>query len=158
MSALQIEIRPFQPKDAGAFRALNEDWITKQFGLEQADRLVLEDPEGRIIGPGGHIFMAFDSQGAVGCCALLAMEPGKFQLAKMTVAESHRGRGIGRKILTYAINEARLLGAKSLFLGSNAKLADAVHLYEAFGFRHLQRHEIPPSPYTRANVFMELAL
>jgi hypothetical protein len=47
---------------------------------------------------------------------------------------------------------------KRLFLGSNSKLGSAVHLYESFGFRHLKPEEIPPSPYARANVFMELDL
>jgi hypothetical protein len=45
-----------------------------------------------------------------------------------------------------------------LFLGSNAKLENAVHLYESIGFRHVPPERIPPMPYTRANVFMEMAL
>ena len=48
--------------------------------------------------------------------------------------------------------------AGSLFLGSNAKLENAVHLYESAGFRHVPREELPPLPYTRADVFMEMAL
>ena len=41
-----------------------------------------------------------------------------------------RGQGIGRLLLEHAIRQARTMGAKSVFLGSNARLVSAVHLYE----------------------------
>ena len=66
--------------------------------------------------------------------------------------------GVGRRLLQYAIAQAKLIGAKSLFLGSNAKLANAVHLYESVGFRDVPPEKIPPMPYLRANVFMEMPL
>ena len=102
--------------------------------------------------------MAFVAEVAVGCCCLIPMEAGVFELAKMTVATPFRGKGIGRKILTYTIDQARSLGARKLFLGSNSRLADAIHLYEAHGFRHLKPEDAPSSPYVRANVFMEMHL
>jgi GNAT superfamily N-acetyltransferase len=74
----------------------------------------------------------------------------------MAVAEEYRGRGVGRKILEYTISQAKALGATSLDLGSNTSLVDAVHLYESCGFRYLPRERVPPSPYARANVFMQL--
>jgi putative acetyltransferase len=45
-----------------------------------------------------------------------------------------------------------------LFLGSNSKLENAVHLYESVGFQHVPPERLPPNPYTRANVFMEMSL
>jgi hypothetical protein len=48
------------------------------------------------------------------------------------------------------------LGAESLYLETNDRLADAIHLYESLGFRHLPPERIVPSPYARANVYMEL--
>ncbi|HEY6376070.1 MAG TPA: GNAT family N-acetyltransferase [Edaphobacter sp.] len=150
-----IELRAYQPEDATAFRELNEAWIKKYFGLEEADREILGDPEGYVIKPGGCIFLAFMDGRAIGCCALIAMGPGVFEVAKMAVEERYRGRGVGRKVLAYTIEQARELGATVLYLETNRKLANAIHLYEALGFKHL-----PPkqSPYVRANVFMELRL
>lgn len=58
----------------------------------------------------------------------------------------------------HAIDQARRIGAKSLFLGSNSRLKSAVHLYESVGFRHVPPESMPPMPYSRANVFMELPL
>jgi putative acetyltransferase len=79
-----------------------------------------------------------------------------FEVAKMTVAEAYRGMGIGRKMLAYTISQGNALGAETLYLETNAKLVDAIHLYESLGFRHLSPESVAPSPYSRANVFMEL--
>lgn len=152
----EVELRPFRMEDADAFRELNEDWIGKHFKIEAKDREMLEDPDGHILQLGGHIFMAFVDGTAVGCCALLRMMPGRFEVAKMTVAEGYRGLGIGRKVLAYTIEQGRALGAESLYLETNDKLHDAIHLYEALGFRHLPAERVIPSPYLRANVYMEL--
>jgi putative acetyltransferase len=38
------------------------------------------------------------------------------------------------------------------------RLADAIHLYESVGFRHVPPASLPPNPYTRANVFMRMTL
>jgi hypothetical protein len=35
MQVPKITLRPFQPEDLVAFRELNEQWITKYFGLAQ---------------------------------------------------------------------------------------------------------------------------
>ena len=153
-----ILIRSFQPSDAAAFRELNEHWIEKWFGLEDVDRKLLNDPENNVLRTGGHIFIAVSDGRPVGCCALLAEKPGVYELGKMAVAEEYRGRGIGRQILEYVIEQARVLGARSLVLASNSILANAIHLYESLGFRHLPPERIPPSPYARTNVFMEIEL
>jgi N-acetylglutamate synthase-like GNAT family acetyltransferase len=118
----------------------------------------LGNPEASVLQPGGHIFMAFDGEQPVGCCALLAVDSGRFELGKMAVSPNYRGRGIGRSILEYTIAQAKTLGAKALHLASNTSLPDAIHLYESFGFRHVPREQIPHSPYSRSNVFMYLQL
>ena len=151
-----VEIRPYRAGDGVAFRELNEAWIGKNFGIEEKDRSTLGDPEKYILQPGGHIFMATAGDEAVGCCALLLMHQGVYEVAKMTVAEGYRGQGLGRKLLAYTIAQGKALGAQSLYLETNNKLGDAIHLYEALGFRHLPPERVVPSPYQRANVFMEL--
>ena len=155
----QIEIRPLQAgEDATAFRTLNEEWITRYFTLEQKDREVLGDPEGKILKHGGHILMAWLGLQAVGCVALVPMGDGVYELSKMAVSPEMRGLGIGRRLVLEAITLAKGIGARSLFLGSNSKLQNAVHLYESVGFRHVPAESIPDLPYERANVFMELPL
>jgi N-acetylglutamate synthase-like GNAT family acetyltransferase len=152
-----VEIRPLQPNDdATAFRTLNEEWITHYFVLEKKDREILDDPRNAVLGQGGHIFMAYVEGAAVACAALVPLGGGVYELSKMAVSSELRGLGVGRKLLEHVIAQARLMAAKSLFLGSNAKLTSAVHLYESVGFRHVPPDKLPPLPYTRANVFMEM--
>jgi putative acetyltransferase len=157
-AGLEIELRRFQPGDEAAFRSLNEQWIAKYFTIEEHDREVLSDPAGKILGRGGHIFLALAGTFRIGTCALLAIEPGVFEVAKMAVDEHYRGAGIGRALLEYTIIEARKLGAHRLYLETNNSLANAIHLYESVGFEHLAPERVTPSPYARANVFMEKRL
>ncbi len=156
---LAVEIRSLAPDDdATAFRTLNEEWITRYFTLEAKDRETLNDPVNSILLKGGHIFMAYAGAEAVGCVALIPMRDGVFELSKMAVSPHLRGRGLGRRLLQHALVQAKSLGAKSLFLGSNTRLRDAVHLYESVGFRHVKPEALPPTPYSRADVFMEMQL
>jgi len=91
-------------------------------------------------------------------CALVAMSPGEFEVAKMAVTESMRRSGIGRQLLEKAITEARALGAHRLYLETNKTLVGAIRLYESVGFRHLPSERVIPSAYARADVYMELHL
>ncbi|MFM9493829.1 GNAT family N-acetyltransferase [Streptomyces galilaeus] len=147
------------PSDADAFYALNEEWISRLFTLQEEDRAVLGDPFGRIVDPGGDVLMARepDSDTAVGCIALLAYPDAVFELAKMAVAPAAQGRGIGRQLIAAAIDRARTLGGTRLFLGTNTKLAPAIHLYEDAEFVRITRDRLPVADYyARADILMEL--
>jgi len=154
----EIIIREFRPGDESAFRSLNEEWITRYFVLEPKDEASLANPRETILDCGGRIFLAVQGDRPIGCCALLAMTPGEFEVAKMAVTESSQRNGVGRRLLETTIAEARSAGAQRLYLETNRKLSAAIHLYESLGFRHLPPERIVPSEYTRANVYMELYL
>ncbi len=157
-SLSETSIREFSlEEDAAAFRTLNEEWISHYFVLEDRDREQLQNPQS-ILNRGGHIFMAMRDGKHAGCVALIPMPDGVHELSKMAVTPQLRGQGIGRAILLHAISQARSMGARALFLGSNTKLAGAVKLYESAGFRHVDPEKLPKLAYTRANVFMELTL
>jgi N-acetylglutamate synthase-like GNAT family acetyltransferase len=152
-----IEIHPLKiGDDPTPFRILNEEWISQYFTLEDKDRDVSGNPEEHILQRGGRVFMLYASGEPVGCVALIPAENRAFELSKMTITTRMRGLGLGRKLLTYAIEQARAIGANSLFLGSNAKLGNAIYLYRAMGFQYIGAEQIPRPVYARENVFMEL--
>lgn len=154
-----VEFRPLSTSaDKAAFRALNEEWISRYFVLEPKDRETLNNPDAVILDKGGRILIASRDGHAVGCVALIPIGDGVYELSKMAVSPVMRGQGIGRRLIEYAIDEAHALGAASLFLGSNSILKNAVHLYESVGFRHVPPEEIPEMPYARADVFMRMPL
>jgi putative acetyltransferase len=158
MPATELTIREFEPGDEIHFLQLNEEWILRYFGLEAKDQSTLNDPRGNILDPGGKILFAVLNNEVVGCCALLAMGPGEFELAKMAVRPSCQRAGVGRRMMQEAIDRARSLDATRLYLETNHSLTPAITLYESMGFRHLPPERVLPSPYARADVFMELFL
>jgi putative acetyltransferase len=156
---LNIEIRSLEAGDDPApFRTLNEEWISQYFRLEDKDREVLGNPGEHILQKGGFVFMLYESEEPVGCVALIPTENSGFELSKMTITTRMRGIGLGRMLLEYAIAQAKANEASFLFLGSNTRLENALHLYEALGFQYIRAEQIPRPVYARENVFMELPL
>ena len=148
----------FEPRFADAFRTLNEAWITRFFAIEPKDAEIIGDPERQIIAKGGHVFIALEDGEPVGCVALIPMADGGFEVAKMAVSEASQGRGHAKALMTACVERARALGATRLYLESNDILTPARALYRAFGFRDLEPERRLASPYSRANVWMELPL
>lgn len=157
-ATLQITFREFHPGDAEAFRSLNEQWIGKYFGFEEEDVRVLTHPETHILQPGGRIYFATLDGETAGCCALIVNGEQSYELAKMAVREDLRNQGIGKALLAHVIDAARALRARKLTLGTNSKLTNAIHLYESVGFERQDPAKLEPSPYKRADVFMEMLL
>ena len=83
---------------------------------------------------------------------------GKFVQLAVGETQTERGQGIGRKLLDYAVEYARAHAVRRLYLETNKSLTNAIHLYESVGFRHLTAEQVQPSPYARANVYMEMIL
>lgn len=148
-------IRPFEARDAGAFRALNLAWIERWFAVEPLDVRHLEHPEASFIEPGGAIRVAELDGRVVGVCGLLPHGHAVFEISKMAVAEGLQGQGIGRHLLAATIAHARALGASRLEIISNTVLAPAVRLYRSMGFVDVP---LASDAYARGNIALELDL
>lgn len=153
MTALILRYRP---DHATAWRSLNEDWLLAGgYALEAKDRLVLTDPQGAILDRGGHIFIAERDDEPVGCCSLMAMADGGYELGKMAVAEGARGLNLGWRLLEACEAAARAADAPRLYLETNKAQTHAIALYRRFGFVDLPPQ---PTPYARCDVWMEKRL
>ena len=154
-----IAYDPMRPDHRRAFRDLNLAWIERHFAVEARDRHELDDPEGGILADGGRVLMAEADGSAgvdvLGTCALVREPDGAFELVKMAVAESARGRGVGRLLGEAAVAAARAAGAPRVDLLSNTVLGPAIALYRALGFVEVP---LPPTEYARANIKMVLDL
>jgi ribosomal protein S18 acetylase RimI-like enzyme len=138
------------------FERLNRDWIETFFVLEDADREIFRDPDTAVIKPGGQIFFVVDEDGVQGTCAVVPHEPGVFEIAKMAVASSARGRGYGDLLMEASMEFARRAGARRVVIVSNTVLAPAIRLYQKHGFVQvpLDEHE----RFARANIRLEREL
>lgn len=152
MNSLQIV--DYKPKYASAFKKLNESWIEKFFELEEADRKALDNPD-KIIEDGGYIFTALLDGKEVGVCALRKVDSETFEFSKMAVDENTQGLGIGRKLGKIAIEKAKSIGAKRIYLEGNTALEASIHLYRKLGFKEI---ELKSSSYKRVNIMMEMIL
>ncbi|WP_027388813.1 bifunctional helix-turn-helix transcriptional regulator/GNAT family N-acetyltransferase [Chryseobacterium gregarium] len=148
-----VRIADYQPGHAGAFRLLNEEWISSYFKMEEADYRSLDHPQEYILDQGGHILVALLNDEVVGVCALMKMNDGEhdFELAKMAVSPSAQGKSIGWLLGQAALNKAASLGAKKVYLESNTILKPAINLYHKLGFQKIAGH---PTPYERCNIQM----
>lgn len=152
---MSVAIVDFRPDHAAAWARLNEAWLAEGgFAVEAKDRRSIDDPYGIFIAGGGRIFIAERDGEAVGCCALIRMPDG-FEVSKMTVTPAARGLGLARRLLEACEAAARAAKATHLYLETNSALKPAIALYESFGFIHLPPR---PTPYARADVFMEKRL
>ena len=155
-TAADASILPYRPDHAAAWRSLNEDWLLAGgYALEPKDQLVLNDPQGVILDRGGCIFIAERGGAPVGCCSLMAMADGGFEVGKMAVTEAARGLNLGWRLLEACETAARGQGAPRLYLETNAAQTHAIALYRRFGFLDLPAQ---PTPYARCNVWMEKPL
>ncbi len=150
-----MEIIEYSAQYYDDFKRLNMEWLEKYQLIEEYDLEVLNDPQKKILGPGGYICLAKEGDVIIGSAALIKVEDGIFELAKMAVAPQHRGKGTSRVLIETCINKARHMGAKSIMLYSNSQLKTAIGLYEKYGFRHLP---VIDSPFVTADVKMELSL
>jgi putative acetyltransferase len=149
-------IIPFRERDAEAFYQLNRLWLDAHELYEPPDERQLADPAGEILEPGGAIFVAVLADTVVGTAAVVPHGLGVVELAKLTVADSARGQGLGRRLAVRCLDHARAMGAHRAVLVSSTRLGPALRLYESLGFTH----RAPPATlaYATADVYMELEL
>jgi GNAT superfamily N-acetyltransferase len=153
-----VEILPYAPAYRRHFKALNLEWLRKDFTVEKIDREMLDDPQGQILDRGGAILFAREGKRIVGTCALLRHAEGTFELAKMAVAPQARGRQIGRRLGLAAIERARALGATRLVLLTSPKLIPAIQLYRSLGFTVDPANQEGAARYARPTFAMTLDL
>jgi GNAT superfamily N-acetyltransferase len=152
---MKITIIPYRSEHHAAFRQLNLEWLDHYCLTESHDLMILDDPQGTVLNNGGYIWMAEADGKIVGSAGLMKEGDGVYELVKMTVTESYRGKGISRLLIERCLYKAREIGAKKVALYSNHQLQTAIGLYEKYGFHHV---ELVNSPLETADIRMELVL
>ena len=151
-----MKIVEFRPEHAAAYEALNREWLVSHGLIEQADEPQLVDPHGTIIEAGGQIYVAVEDGVVIGTCGMAPHGDGEFEVVKLAVATSARGRGIGAQLIDACLRFARANCAKRITLLSSSLLGPALRLYERAGFRY---DNLPATnPYVTADVYMVMEL
>ena len=61
------------------------------------------------------------------------------EIQKMYFSPKVRGKGYGRALFEKCMQKAKYLGYKQCYLESASQLKAAIHIYESYGFKHLEK-------------------
>tara|TARA_B100000945_G_scaffold274097_1_gene237322 strand:+ start:195 stop:668 length:474 start_codon:yes stop_codon:yes gene_type:complete len=150
----KIFIQKYETKFDNDFFVLNKAWIEESWILEESDKKDLLNPD-KIIHNGGQVFFALENQKVIGTVAMINSSDDRFELAKMTVQEDFRGKGIANMLMDECLEFAKENKAKEIFLISNNSLTIARNLYDKYGFKEV---DLDSQKYDRGNVKMRLTL
>ncbi len=156
---MELKIYDYDTKNSlhrERFGALNREWLTRYFRVEDQDAAAFADPEGHVLNNGGVILMAETEDGIIGTGSLIYMEEGAYEIAKMAVTDKCQGQGIGERLLLALMQRAREKEATRIFIVSNTKLERAIRLYRRHGF--INSVENRHSHYERGNITLECRL
>jgi GNAT superfamily N-acetyltransferase len=127
-----------QPGDIGEIIRLHGVTYNTERGWDHTFEAYVAEPIGRFIiefDPArDRIWIARRGEEIVGCVAIKGEADGSAQLRWFLVHPTTRGSGLGRKLLSQAIDFARSSGAREVFLWTTDDLDAARHLYTQAGF------------------------
>ena len=75
--------------------------------------------------------------GGAGIKPLNGLEASVCELQKMYFSSEIRGLGFGKQLFQTCLDKAKDLGYKSVYIETIPELKAAIHIYETFGFEHL---------------------
>ena len=150
----KICIKKYETKFDNDFFVLNKAWIEESWILEESDKRDLLNPD-KIVHNGGQVFFAIESQKVIGTVAMINSSDDRFELAKMTVQEDFRGKGIANMLMDECLKFAKENKANEIFLISNDSLTIARNLYDKYGFKEVR---LDSQKYDRGNVKMSLKI
>ena len=149
-----IVIVGFNKRYSKQFFILNKAWIEESWRLEDSDKKDLLNPD-KIVENGGQVFFALENEIPVGTAAMIKSSEDRFELAKMTVQEEFRGKGIANMLMDECLKFAKENKANEIFLISNDSLKIARNLYDKYGFKEVN---LDSQKYDRGNVKMILKI
>jgi len=154
-------------EEARQLIALMAAWdITESRTLGIGDKGVLDAYYGdtpdmmiaRFSAPGAGLLVCRIDGAAVGCGAFSAAGDGAAELHKMFVKPGHRGKGIGKALLTAILAEMKQCGYASARLETVQFMTEAIGLYRAFGFVAAEPFHDRPENFRAVTLFLQKPL
>ena len=146
LSGALVEIEAVDPAQPDAQTCLREyvAELGRRFetGFDPARSIPAELHELRL--PAGLFLVATLRSEPVGCGALKFHGDEPTELKRMWVADSVRGLGIGRRLLTELERHADAHGARVVRLETNKALTEAISLYRSAGYREVEAFNDEP--------------
>ena len=123
-----MEIRRARPDDAPAIAGLEALCFDDPWGVKDIFSYICRDS--------GMCFCAVDDSGVIGY-VLGQIIPPEAEIYRIAVSPQRRQRGIGYRLLSFALKTERGRGLETTFLEVRSKNAPARALYRAHGFKEV---------------------
>jgi ribosomal protein S18 acetylase RimI-like enzyme len=99
--------------------------------------LLLADPSKRVIDGylgKSEIYVGISDYGIVGIYVLQKLEQEAVEIKNIAVAVQYQGKGVGKLLLKNAADRAKMLGFKTLYIGTANSSIGQLYLYQKLGF------------------------
>jgi putative acetyltransferase len=145
------------PDQIAAVRDLFQEyaaWLAIDLGFQGFNDELAALP-GSYAPPRGRLFIAMNADEPAGCVAVRPAGGSVCEMKRLFIRPAYRGHGLGRRLASQAISEARAAGYSAMLLDTLPSMRDAIHLYQSLGFVTRAAYYETPLEDT---VFMELRL
>jgi DNA-binding MarR family transcriptional regulator len=141
LTAAMVEAAPTDPAHPHAQRCLHAYFseLDRRFDAGFDPALSIPADLEELRPPAGLLLVATLRADPIGCGALKFHGQEPAEIKRMWVAESVRGFGVGRRLLTELEDRAAEHGARTVRLETNKALTEAISLYRSAGYI-----EVPP--------------
>ncbi len=151
-------VEAVEPEAVDAARGLFREY-ERWLGLDlcfQGFEEELRGLPGKYAAPDGRLLLARVNGEVAGCVAMRPLGDGVCEMKRLYLSDAARGMGLGRRLIEAVLAEARGIGYERMRLDTYpAKMARAVQLYRAYGFREIEAYY--DNPYDGV-LFMEAEL
>jgi DNA-binding MarR family transcriptional regulator/GNAT superfamily N-acetyltransferase len=146
LTASMVEVAPIDPAHAHAQHCLRAYFseLDHRFATGFNPALSITADEAEMRPPAGLFLLASLRAEPVGCGALKFHGQEPTELKRMWVAESVRGLGIGRRLLSELERCAADQGVRTVRLETNKTLTEAISLYRSAGYTEVARFNDEP--------------
>ena len=151
-----MNIRPAANSDSDEIKAVVFG-VLKEYGLEPDSGSTdkdLESIDSHYWQNGGYFGVVEEGNCIVATIGLYRVDEKTCELRKMYALPSQRGKGLGKKLMEFALKKASEMGFKRVILETATPLKEAIGLYKRFGFQEFE----PKHLASRCDQAMELDL
>ena len=132
---MSAELRPPRPADAGRIRTMTLADVP-QVGIIERSSYQFPWSEGvfRDCIRVGYICRVMEVDGNVGGYGIMSYGAGEAHVLNVSMRSDLRSSGLGRRMMTYLIERARVAGMQDVFLEVRPSNPIAIALYKSLGF------------------------
>ncbi len=119
------------------------DWLNMDLGFQDIKNELSIFPSMYGL-PTGFFLIALKDRDFVGCVGLRMLAPEICELKRLYVYDQFKNMGIGKRLCTILIKEAKMLGYKKIRLDTLDRMEAAIGLYKSLGFKEIEPYRNNP--------------